>query len=74
MNEKSAVDELRGELGAVARLPDLSGVPEPALRAFVGCVRKARSDQRQLLQRSAEHSLRLVPALLRPLVRKVLFG
>ncbi len=72
--EKSAVDELRRELGATARLPDLSGVPEPALREFVACVRKARRDQKRLLQRSAEHSLRLVPALLRPLVRKVLFG
>ena len=34
----------------------------------------AKRQQRQLLEDSAEHSLRLVPALLRPAVRKVLFG
>lgn len=71
---KSAVDDLRRELGATARLPDLSAVPDAALKEFVDCVRQAKRDQKQLLARSAEHSLRLVPALLRPVVRKVLFG
>lgn len=74
MSEK-AIDALRAELGAAAgKLPDLSHVPEPALTAFVESVRKARVDQKKLLADSSEHSLRLVPALLRPLVRKALFG
>lgn len=69
------VDLLRAELGPAAdRLPDLSRVPEPALREFVDALRAARQQQRQLLEDSAERSLRLVPALLRPAVRKVLFG
>lgn len=72
---KSGLDSLRSELGpAASRLPDLSGVPEPAMQAFVAAVRSAKRQQRQLLEDSAEHSLRLVPALLRPAVRKVLFG
>lgn len=70
-----ALDALRAELGpAASQLPDLSAVPEPALAAFVEAVRSAKRQQRELLERSAEHSLRLVPALLRPAVRKVLFG
>lgn len=71
----SAIDALRAELGAAAaQLPDLSGVPEPALAEFVEALRKARADQKKLLADSAEHSLRLVPTLLRPVVRKALFG
>ena len=72
---RAATDALRTELGPGApQMPDLSGVPEPALAAFVEAVRGAKRQQRELLERSAEHSLRLVPALLRPAVRKVLFG
>ncbi|WP_420466568.1 hypothetical protein [Panacagrimonas sp.] len=74
MNKQNPVDDLRRELGSAARLPDLSSVPATALHDFVDCLRKAKRDQRQLLANSAEHSLRLVPALLRPVVRKVLFG
>lgn len=75
MSGGKAIDALRAELGAQAgKLPDLSAVPEPALAALVESLRKARADQKQLLADSAEHSLRLVPALLRPVVRKVLFG
>lgn len=71
----SALENLHTELGAAAsQLPDLSSVPEPALAAFVVALRKARADQKKLLADSAEHSLRLVPALLRPVVRKALFG
>lgn len=71
----TAVDELKKELGAAAsRLPDLSRVPEAALKDLVQDVRAAKAHQRALLEQSAEHSLRLVPALLRPAVRKVLFG
>jgi hypothetical protein len=70
-----ALEALRAEIGPGApHLPDLSNVPEPALSAFVETVRAAKRQQRQLLDKSAEHSLRLVPALLRPAVRKVLFG
>lgn len=70
-----AVDALKKELGpAASRLPDLSAVPEPALQDFVQAVRAAKAQQRLLLEQSAEHSLRLVPALLRPAVRKILFG
>lgn len=69
------LDRLRRELGSArAGLPDLSTVPEPALRAFVDAVQEAKRQQKRLLEESAEHSLRLVPALLRPAVRKVLFG
>ncbi|MGQ0622087.1 MAG: hypothetical protein ACT4QA_19570 [Panacagrimonas sp.] len=75
MSGGNAIDALRGELGAqTGKLPDLSAVPEPALAAFVESLRKARADQKQLLTDSAEHALRLVPALLRPVVRKALFG
>lgn len=69
------VDELKRELGAAAaRLPELSAVPEAALEDFLQDLRAAREHQRRLLEQSAEHSLRLVPALLRPAVRKILFG
>lgn len=71
----ASLDLLRAELGpAASRLPDLSRVPEPALRDFVEALRAAKRQQKKLLEDSAEHSLRLVPALLRPAVRKVLFG
>lgn len=75
-NKKSSdLEALRAALGPGApQLPDLSTVPEPALAAFLEAVRGAKHQQRQLLEQSAEHSLRLVPALLRPAVRKVLFG
>jgi hypothetical protein len=70
-----ALEALRVELGPGAtQLPDLSTVPEPALSAFLEAVRDAKRQQRRLLEQSAEHSLRLVPALLRPAVRKILFG
>ena len=73
--KRSHLDALRAELGpGSSQLPDLSGVPEPALASFVEAVRSAKRQQRQLLEQSAEHSLRLVPALLRPAVRKILFG
>mgnify|MGYP001601982683 CR=1 FL=1 len=70
------LDLLRAELGpAAARLPtEISQVPDEALNAFVESLRAAKKQQKQLLEQSAEHSLRLVPALLRPVVRKVLFG
>lgn len=72
---QSALDSLRRELGAsAAKLPDLSAVPEAALQDFVVAVQAAKREQRKLLAASAEHSLRLVPALLRPAVKKVLFG
>ena len=74
MSAQRGVDDLRRELGANAALPDLSSVSEPAMQEFVNCLRKAKRDQKALLANSAEHSLRLVPALLRPVVRKVLFG
>jgi hypothetical protein len=71
----AAVESLRAELGpGASQLPDLSAVPGPALAAFLEAVRGAKRQQRRLLEQSAEHSLRLVPALLRPAVRKVLFG
>ena len=71
-----ALDALRTEMGTAARQlpPALSGVPEPQLQAFVAAVREAKARQKRLLEDAAEHSLRLVPALLRPAVRKVLFG
>ena len=69
------LDALRAELGPGAgKLPDLSAVPEPALQEFLAAIRAAKGHQRKLLADSAEHSLRLVPALLRPAVRKILFG
>ena len=69
------LEQVRRELGAAApKLPDLSQVPEPALLAFAETLRASKAQQRALLEQSAEHSLRLVPALLRPMVRKVLFG
>lgn len=70
------IEQLRAELGAGAPpLPAaLEQTPEPALRGFLDAVRHARAQQAQALQDSAEASLRLVPALLRPVVRKVLFG
>ena len=72
---RPVLDTLRAELGpAAADLPDLSTVPDPALENFVAAVRAAKRQQRRLLEDSAEHSLRLVPALLRPAVRKILFG
>lgn len=71
----AALDALKRELGAAAtKLPDLSPVPEAALLGFVETLRASKTQQRALLEQSAEHSLRLVPALLRPVVRKVLFG
>ena len=70
-----AGEALRAEIGpGAAQLPDLSKVPEPQLATFVEAVRAAKRQQRRLLEQSAEHSLRLVPALLRPAVRKALFG
>lgn len=72
---RKVLDALRAELGPGAdRLPDLSAVPDPALESFLVAVRDARRNQRRLLEDSAEHSLRLVPALLRPAVRRILFG
>lgn len=69
------IDGLRAELGpAASKLPDLSAVPDAALDNFLTAVRAARRNQRKLLEDSAEHSLRLVPTLLRPAVRKILFG
>lgn len=75
IQNSAALEALRAELGpGASQLPDMSTVPEPALEAFVQSVRRAKRQQRELLEKSAEHSLRLVPALLRPAVRKVLFG
>lgn len=75
MPNSAALELLKRELGpAAAQLPDLSGVPGPALETFATSVRRARQEQKRLLEHSAEQSLRLVPALLRPVVRKVLFG
>lgn len=72
---KTTLDTLRAELGAAAiKLPDLGNVPEPALKDFLKSLRTAKQQQKKLLEDSADHSLRLVPALLRPIVRKVLFG
>lgn len=72
---KPHLDALRTELGpAASKLPDLSKVPDASLESFVTAVRAAKRHQRKLLEESAEHSLRLVPALLRPAVRKILFG
>lgn len=69
------IDALRAEFGPAAdKLPDLSAVPDATLENFVAVVRAAKRNQRKLLDDSAEHSLRLVPALLRPAVRKILFG
>jgi hypothetical protein len=69
------IDALRAELGpGGGKLPDLSPVPDPALETFVAAVRAAKRQQRKMLEDSAEHSLRLVPMLLRPAVRKILFG
>ncbi|MGH8516346.1 MAG: hypothetical protein ACREUE_02690 [Panacagrimonas sp.] len=74
-NNRPTLEALRAELGpGASQLPDLSSVPEPALETFLDAVRRAKRQQRELLEQSAEHSLRLVPALLRPAVRKVLFG
>ncbi len=72
---RPVLDTLRAELGpAAANLPDLSTVPDAALETFTAAVRSAKRNQRKMLEDSAEHSLRLVPALLRPAVRKILFG
>lgn len=72
---RPVVESLRAELGpGGAQLPDLSNLPEAAIAAFLEAVRDAKRQQRKLLEQSAEHSLRLVPALLRPAVRKALFG
>lgn len=71
----SGIEAVKRELGAAApKLPDLSPVPEASLREFAETLATSRQHQRALLEQSAEHSLRLVPALLRPVVRKVLFG
>lgn len=73
--KQNAMDTLRKTLGpAASKLPDMSGVSEDSLAEFANAVDVARQRQKQLLEDSANHSLRLVPALLRPVVRKVLFG
>lgn len=71
-----AIDALKAEMGAAASQlpPALSGVAEPQLAALLAAIRDARSRQKRLLEESAEHSLRLVPTLLRPAVRRILFG
>jgi hypothetical protein len=72
-----ALDALRAEMGAAAakQLPaSLVDVPEPQLEALLAAVREAKTRQKRLLEDAAEHALRLVPTLLRPAVRKVLFG
>ena len=72
-----ALDALRAEMGAAAgkQLPAvLAEVPEPQLEALLATVRDAKARQKRLLEDAADHALRLVPALLRPAVRKVLFG
>lgn len=73
---QQAIDVLRAELGAAAKQlpPALSGVHAPAVAALAAAVKEAKTRQKRLLEESAEHSLRLVPALLRPVVRKALFG
>ncbi|HKY90259.1 MAG TPA: hypothetical protein VJM11_04435 [Nevskiaceae bacterium] len=72
-----ALDALRAEMGAAAARqlpPALADVPEPQLEALLGAIRESKRRQKRLLEDAADHSLRLVPALLRPAVRKVLFG
>lgn len=72
---KRGIETLKTELGpAATQLPELGQVPDAALLDLAQVLRDARATQRQLLADSAEHSLRLVPALLRPVVRRVLFG
>jgi hypothetical protein len=72
---RSAADALRTELGSAASaMPDLKDLDEEVLTRLAGQVRAAKKRQRQLLEASAESSLRFVPALLRGAVRKVLFG
>ena len=70
------MEALRAEMGAAASQlpPALADVPEPALDAFVTAVRESKARQSRMLADAADHSLRLVPALLRPAVRKILFG
>ncbi len=73
---KTGLDSVKSILGsAAAQLPDdLANVPDAALMEFSAAVATAKAAQSKLLEKSADHSLRLVPALLRPVVRRVLFG
>lgn len=74
MNEKTLA-ALRAELGQSAKqLPDLDGVDDSAIEKLTVQLRQAKRRQRELLDASAENSLRFVPALLRGTFRKFLFG
>lgn len=71
----SGIEALKAELGSAAsQVPDLGKVPDAAVLDLALALREARATQRQLLADSADHSLRLVPGMLRPVVRKILFG
>ena len=66
-----AVAELRKRLGA--DLPaSVEALPADALRDLTEAVRSARSRQSSSLAAATEESLRHVPRLVRPVVRKVI--
>jgi hypothetical protein len=69
-------DPLAGLTEALgARPPKALGVlPREALEDLELAVRDARARQAAALEVSADHSLRLAPRPLRPLLRKVLTG
>jgi hypothetical protein len=71
-----AMDRLRAEMGDAARElpPALAEAPDPQVEAYLAALRDAKARQKRALEDASEHALRLVPALLRPAVRKVLFG
>jgi hypothetical protein len=71
-----AIDRLRAEMGDAARQlpPALADAPDPQIEVYLAALREAKARQKQALGDAADHALRLVPTLLRPAVRKVLFG
>ena len=65
--------QLRAALGAEP--PEgLAGLDEHTLIALAANVREAQEQQARQLREAGDKALRLVPAILRRLVRKAMFG
>ena len=65
--------DLRETLGAERRLEFLAALPEPAQARLSADILAARKRQARALDEAIDNGLRMVPALLRGPVKKLLF-
>lgn len=65
--------DLREVLGQERRLDFLAALPESAQAQLSADILAARKRQKKSLEEAVDHGLRMVPALLRGPIKKILF-